>query len=135
MRSTLSSCKQSCPQTFDFGKMDSFSAPRYSYRFSCRVIDEFWERHTRGLSILEEIYQDVNKDHAIEIFRCDQKKWNIFKKLTKLCERLSYNPKMTLQDIKRLCLTNARHYFLWELGKTWTQTRISLDMVSKRVEN
>lgn len=93
----------------------------YSYRFSCDVIERFFKDHGRGLDILGRIYGDVNKDHAIEIFRKNQHRWNIFKKLAKLCTRLSESGKYDFEFIKQRCLTSARYYSDWEHGKTWTQ--------------
>ena len=95
----------------------------YSYAFSCHVVETFFNTHSRGILLLGRIFHNVNEDYIIEIFRTDQHRWNVFKKLTKLCERLSLNPKFDFAFIKTRCLTSVKYFKDWERGETWVQRR------------
>jgi len=95
----------------------------YSYSYACRVIDAFWKDKSRGLEILGRIYGNVNKDHAVDLFRFNQKRWNVFKKLVKLCDRLADSGMFDFEFIKKRCLTSVKYYLDYEEGKTWHQVR------------
>ena len=93
----------------------------YSYPFSCHVVETFFAAHSRGTRILGRIFANVNVDYVVELFQFHQQRWNVFKKLVKLCERLSLNPKFDFAFIKARCLTSVKYFHDWERGSTWTQ--------------
>jgi len=96
----------------------------YSYPFSCHVVETFFGTHSRGVRILGRIFANVNIDYVVELFQFHQQRWNVFKKLVKLCERLSLNPEFDFAFIKARCLTSVKYFQDWEQGKTWIQSRI-----------
>jgi hypothetical protein len=97
--------------------LDSLQKP-YGYQFSRKIVLDFFSARARGILILAQLYPNVNIEHAIALFRYNQRRWNLFKKLTKLCERLSYNKNYDLSFIKQRCLTSVKYYLDWEDGKT-----------------
>lgn len=107
--------------------MSSFTARKiYSFRYATQVVERFFDDRVRGITILKKIYPNVNLDHAVELFRFNQKRWNIFKKLVKLCDRLADSPNpYDFEFIRARCLTSARYFNDWEEGKTWVQRKKS----------
>jgi hypothetical protein len=104
-------------------KNASFTAFKYSYAFSYEVVERYYSYHPRGIRILEQIYPNLKKDDVVRVFMAFQKRWNVFKKMVKLCERLSMNPEYDLEFIKQRCLTSVKYFRDMEEGKTWLQMR------------
>lgn len=84
--------------------------PIYGLEFSKRVLEEFLASKGRGYRVLRRVYPSISRVMAIWLFRYDQERWIIFKKLVKLCDRLSSNPDLSYDFIRMKCLTNVKYF-------------------------
>lgn len=92
----------------------SLSANYYSFRFSQQVVLTFLRVHDRGWTILREIWPELTEGMIVKVFQLRQRKWNIFKKLIRLAERLESSKKHDRDFIKKRCLTSVKYFNAYE---------------------
>lgn len=80
----------------------------YSYRCAKEVFSNLIFIRARGWAVFRKIFKQIDSETVIELFRKNQLRWNVFKKVLKLCDNLSFNEKLNLGDIRLLCLTNIK---------------------------
>lgn len=84
----------------------------YSYSYSRHVIHNFLKTSQRGYEIIRKIWPQVDEDGLVYLFRTDQIRWNVAKRVIKLAERLgrsyyfSAKPGLVEQNI----LTSVKYF-------------------------
>ncbi len=82
----------------------------YSLQYSQNVFDDFIFSKPRGWGLFQNLYGNCGKDEIINMFRSNQKRWNIFKRTVKFLESVSNHPNLNIHEISRLCLTNIKRF-------------------------
>jgi hypothetical protein len=90
-------------------------------------VDFFIKNRGRGAEFVENIWPVLDKKMAIEFFRRDQVRWNIYKKFVKLADRL-LKAGLSEQIVQVNCLTGVE-YFRKEAEKELLQ------LEHKRINN
>jgi len=107
------------------------AANLYSYAFSCDVVEKFIGRRGRAWSELTRIYPALESDQIVDIFRKDQHRWYIFKKILKLIGRLQESPRGFSQAfIEQRVLTSVKYFRAYEkkiIAYGWDPGQSTLD--------
>lgn len=81
----------------------------YSKRYGWWIVERFIKTRGRGYNLILNIWPRLNANQAVEFFCSDQLKWNIYKKLVKLADRLLEGG-LSEEVVQVNCLTSVEYF-------------------------
>lgn len=82
----------------------------YSLRYSEHIFTTFINARPRGWVLFRKLFKNMEPTIIIDMFRFEQKRWNIFKKVVKLVEILDNRPGMDLERMRDVTLTYVKQF-------------------------